>query len=133
MNSVRTSTKASGAATVGWAAAWIVAYFGCRMALRASDLPDWARVAIAVSPIIPFAVFLWLMICNLRGLDEMQRQVHLESLAIAFPLSMLLLMLIGLLQIALPDNSARYQLRDIWPMLPVLYFASLAWTWRRYS
>lgn len=133
MSAVRTMSGASGAATIASAAVWVVGYFGCRMALKAFELPDWARIIIALAPIIPFAIFLWLMICNMRALDEMQRRVHLESLAIAFPLAVLLLMLLGLLQIAIPSNPNRFLIRDIWPMLPILYFGALARTWRRYS
>ena len=48
-------------------------------------------MTVALLPVVPTVLFLWLVVANIRGLDELQRRVHLEALAIAFPLAILLL------------------------------------------
>ena len=88
---------------------------------------------VALTPILPFAIFLVLMIGGIRQMDELHRKVHLEALAIAFPLAMLLLMLLGLLQLAIPLSPDDWSYRHVWFFLPMFYFLGLAFTWRRYQ
>jgi hypothetical protein len=72
------------------------------------------------------------MIRNVRSMDELHRRVHLEALAFAFPAGIALLMVLGLLQLVIEFHPQRLNFRDAWPMLVFLYFAGLAWSWRRY-
>jgi hypothetical protein len=52
-----------------------------------------------------------------------------QALAIAFPLSILFLMVFGLLGEALDLTLERH----VWFYLPIFYFAGLALAWRRYQ
>ncbi len=66
-------------------------------------------------------------------MDELQRKVHLEALAIAFPLAMLLLMLLGLLELIIPLSHEDWSYRHVWYFLPIFYFVGLAYTRKRYQ
>lgn len=112
--------------------AWVVVYFVSRTVLRTADLSPPVRVGVALAPVVPFVFVLLTMIAGIRSLDELHRRVHLEALTFAFPSAMVLLMALGLLQLAIPELLARFPLRDIWPLLPLLYFVGLAMSWRHY-
>ncbi|QQS47321.1 MAG: hypothetical protein IPM66_01220 [Acidobacteriota bacterium] len=113
-------------------AIWVMSYFAARFLLRNEELDQWVRVGVALFPIIPFAGFLWAVIDRIGGLDEMQRRVHLEALAIAFPLAMLMLMTLGLLELAIDLSPEDWSYRHVWAYLPLFYFMGLAIRWRRY-
>lgn len=114
------------------ALAWAALFLGSVWLLKNVQLPTSARLGLALLPAIPFAVFLVAFINHLRRLDEMQRRIHLEALAIAFPLAVLLLMTLGSLERAgLITVEGRF-FRDLWGFLPVLYAIGLAIACRRY-
>lgn len=112
---------------------WMFSYFLARFALRDATLADEWRVAAALLPFAPFAWFLWAFVSSIRGLDELERRIQLEALAIAFPLVMLILMTLGLLQLAITLPATDFSFNHVWGWLPLLYFGSLAWTRRRYA
>lgn len=112
---------------------WLIVYFGCRLVLDAMDLPESVRIVVALAPAIPFTFFLAFVIANARSMDELHRRIHLEALAFAFPAGILVLMVLGLLQLVIQFHPQRFNFRDAWPILCLLYFIGLALTWRRYS
>lgn len=114
-------------------ALWVLSYLAARFALKELQLDPWLRVTVALLPVIPTAVFLWLAIAKIRGLDELQRRVHLEALAIAFPLAILLLWTLGLLQLAINLSMDDWSYRHVWVYLPLFYFIGLAIAGRRYQ
>jgi len=113
---------------------WAVSFLGARLALD-RDL-DWgppaARVAVALLPVVPTALFLWAIVSLIRSFDEMQRRIHLEALAFAFPLAILLLMTLGLLQLAIDLPMEDWSYRHVWVFLPLFYFGGLSLAWRKY-
>jgi hypothetical protein len=115
------------------ASAWVLAYFIARGLLEGTQLTEGQRVVVALVPIVPFAVFLMAMLAGIREMDELHRRVQLEALAIAFPLTMLLLMLLGLLELAIPLSPDDWSYRHVWQFLPVFYFIGLALRWRQYQ
>ena len=65
------------------------------------------RIALALTPLIPLAVVFASAIAMIRGIDELERQIHIEALAIAAGLTALLSVTYGLLEIAhMPRPSA---------------------------
>ena len=114
-------------------ATWILTYFIARGILESDQLSDGLRLVVALVPIIPFALFLMSVLAGIRELDELHRRVHLEALAIAFPLTMLLLMLLGLIELVMPLSPDDWSYRHVWQFLPIFYFLGLAYTWRRYQ
>lgn len=111
------------------AAAWVASYFLGRAVMEAGNVTTVIEVAVALLPILPFAAFVYFALKSQRGMDELQLRVQLEALAIAFPLSILFLMVFGLLGEALNLTLERH----VWFYLPVFYFVGLALAWRRYQ
>jgi hypothetical protein len=119
----------------GWAvtALWAITFIGARFLLdKDLQLPTWIKVTAALVPILPTALFLWFLVSTFRELDELHRRVHLEALAIAFPLSILLLVTLGFLQLAIDLPTEDWSYRHVWVYLPIFYFLGLAIAWRRY-
>jgi hypothetical protein len=102
------------------ATTWILTYFIARGLLENSQLSEGLRLVIALVPIIPFGVFLMSMLAGIREMDELHRRVHLEALAIAFPLTMLLLMVLGLVELVMPLSPDDWSYRHVWQFLPLL-------------
>ena len=122
----------------GWfvisiAVLWILTYFVARGVLEAADLSSTTRIVVALIPAIPFAFFLWLFITNIGQMDEMERKIQLEAMAFAFPMAVLLLMVLGLLQLAMPLSPDDWSYRHVWSFLPIFYFAGVALVWRKYK
>ncbi len=95
-------------------------------------LPTWVRIFAALLPVVPTILMLRVIVASLRELDELHRKVHLEALAVAYPLAILLLVTLGFLQLAVELPAADWSFRHIWPMLICFYFVGLAISWRRY-
>lgn len=119
-------------AGIGVALIWIVTYLVARLVLENTRLEPWLRVTVAMLPVLSSALFLWMIIAQVRSLDEMQRRIHLEALAFAFPLSVLLLWTLGLLQLAIDLPAHDWSYRHVWVFLPLFYFAGLGLAQWRY-
>ena len=111
----------------------LLLFFAARFALEAPALQSWQRIAIALAPLPAFAWFLWEFVHSASDGDELERRVQLEALAVAFPLTLLLVMTLGLLQIAVPLPPEDWSYRHIWPLLYVFYMLGLMRARRRYS
>lgn len=118
---------------VAWAAAWLTAWIAARVVLEMDGVPDWGRVLAALAPVPVAAGALFAIVRGARHLDELEKRIHLEALAIAFVLSMLLLMTLGLMELAIQLNRADWSYRHVWAMLPTLYLLGLAWSRKRYA
>ena len=119
-------------------ALWVLTYFAARFVLDADGTGLLARgsvgaLLVALAPIPPFTAALWFMIRGIAGADELERRVHLEALAVAFPLSVLMLMVLGLLDLAIDLNPADWSYRHLWPIMAMFWFLGLALARRRYS
>lgn len=112
---------------------WIVSYFAARVAIEQLEPGSPLRLVAAVTPVIPFAWMLWLFIRGVRGADELERRIHLEALAVAFPLSMLMLMLFGLLELAVDLNPDNWSYRHLWPFMVIFWFLGLSLARHRYA
>jgi len=112
---------------------WAIVYFLVRRLLNNDQLTQGWSIILALVPIIPFAFFLAFMLANLRQMDELHRRVQLEALAIAFPLAMLLFMLLGLLELVIQLPPQDWSYRHTWYYLPLFYFIGLGVAWRRYQ
>lgn len=115
-----------------WVAAWFATWFAARAILE-SSAPGWVRIAAALAP-APFAgMALLTLIRSARGLDELEKRIQLEALAFAFVLAVLLLMTLGLMELAVTLNRDDWSYRHVWAMLPLLYFGGLVLARRRYA
>ena len=112
---------------------WLGLYFAARGMLEMDGLSSWVRAGIALAPLPAFAWFLREFIRSVSGTDELERRIQLEALAVAFPLTLLLLMTLGLLQIAIDLSMDDWSYRHIWPFLYVFYLMGLMRARRRYQ
>lgn len=114
-------------------ALWASVYGISRGLLEMEIAERWLRVAIALAPIPFFVRFLWMWMTGLSTMDELERRIQLEALALAFPLMAVLLMTLGLLEIAVGLNPDDWSYRHVWLMMPMLYYFSLWRAKRRYE
>lgn len=108
-------------------------YFGARAVLEMDTLPTVWRVAAAIAPVPLFVWALVEIVRSSRQLDELQRRIHLEALALAYPLLLTMLMALGLLELAIPLNKQDWSYRHVWQMQGALYFLCLYIAQRRYG
>jgi hypothetical protein len=66
----------------------------------------------------------------MRGLDELQRRIQLEALAIAFPAAMMLGMAVEYLQKA--GFARGVEVGDVWPIMLLLYVPAILFARWRY-
>lgn len=133
MNTIFQKLSQKPIVNISAAVIWTLVYLLARWLLDNRQLEGGLRIAVALMPILPFAIFLVLILAGIRQMDELHRRVHLEALAIAYPLAMLLLMLLGLLELVIPLSSEDWSYRHVWQYLPLFYFLGLTFTWRRYQ
>ena len=115
-----------------WVGAWFAAWLAARVVLE-STVPTWLRVVAALAPTPIAAAALVTIVRGARELDEMEKRIQLEALAIAFVLAVLLIMTLGLMELAVALNRDDWSYRHVWAMLPPMYFAGLVVARRRYS
>jgi hypothetical protein len=114
-------------------AAAIVTYFGARLVLEVHALPVAWRLTAALVPVPLFGWLLYELVRGARELDEMQRRIHLEAVAIAYPVVVMLLMTLGLVELVVPLNRDDWSYRHVWQMLGVIYLFGLFMAKRRYE
>jgi hypothetical protein len=114
---------------------WILTYFAARLVLKGMppDQAAWGRLAVALVPFVPFVFFLYAFISYLRKADEMERRINLEALAWAYPLAMILIMLLALIQLAVPLNPDDWSYRHVWPFFWVFWLGGQAFARKRYQ
>lgn len=111
---------------------WFIIYFGARVFLERAGGSDAIRLLIALAPLPPFLLFLRAFVRSTRDADELERRVQLEALALAFPLTVVMLMVLGLAELAFPLNRNDWSYRHVWAYLPLFYFGGVVLAWRRY-
>lgn len=111
---------------------WILSYFVAHYLFDAwAPAPHW-DIAVMSIPILTFFGFVWLVQRKLHQLDELQRRVHLEALAMAFLTTMLAMMGLGLIE-ETPRGLVVLPWRYLWFALVPIYgfcYAIAAWHYR---
>src|SRR4051812_39465491 len=113
-------------------ALWVGSYLIALALQKYLVLPTALQIAVALIPVAPFVFFVQRFIAHLRNLDELHRRVHFEALAFAFPVAMLLLMTLGLLERGHLLSAENWSYRHLWYYLPLFYLIGIAISWRRY-
>ena len=123
-----------GATIIGTGIFWLLLYFGVRIFLETrTDLPGGTRLLLAFLPTPVFALFVWRFIQAIRGADEFERRIQLEALAVAFPLGVLLLTTLGLVQRAVTLKFEDWSYNHLWPMFVIFYLLGLVLARVRYA
>ena len=111
---------------------WASIYLLSRGLLELEIQTSAARIAIALLPTPFFVWYLWTWMKGVASMDELERRIELEALGFAFPAAVVLLMTIGLLDLAVTLPEEDFSLHHIWLMMPMLYYAGLWRAKRRY-
>ena len=108
----------------------LAAVIGVSWALDHASLSPATRLALALVPVASWAGAIALLVLALRSVDELQRRIQLEALAIAFPGAMLLGMLVEYLQKA--GYARDLAVGEVWPVMFLLYVPALLFAHGRY-
>ena len=111
--------------------AWFLSYVAARGIMETVEAAP-VRVFFALLP-IPF--FIALIVTIFRAIDrgdELFRRIHLEALAFAFPATLTLLMVLGLLELAVGLNPNDWSYRHVWPICLMTYYGGWALSMRKY-
>lgn len=114
----------------------ILFFVGYVLALAAAEmthLPQAARIAMALLPIAAFIWILLQIVAGIRQLDELERRIQLEALAVAYPCSLVLMMMLGVLQRVVYLSPHDWSYRHVWPFFVLFYLGGLALARRRYQ
>ena len=87
------------------------------------------RLALAVLPMLGTVAVAWVVLRGIRRLDELQRRVQLEALALAFAGTALITFGWGFLEDA---GLPRFPTFGVWPLMAVLWVLGLTVVARRY-
>jgi hypothetical protein len=88
------------------------------------------RDLVALSPMIPAAASAWVILRELRRMDELQRRIQLEALGFSFAGTAILTFSYGFLE---GLGYPRLSMFTVWPVLAVLWIIGLALARRRYQ
>lgn len=87
-------------------AAYVAVVLASTYALN-NGLTGTLRIAVALTPLVPIAVVFASFVEMMQRIDELERQIHLEALAIAAGVTAMLAVTYGFLEVAhLPRPSA---------------------------
>lgn len=107
---------------VVYAAIWCFSYVGSLVALRTQVLSPMVGILLTTVTALAFIVFLYKYYRSIQFMDELQIKIQMEAVVIAFALSLLLIMTLGLLDSAIRINSYDWSFRHLLPIFVFFYF-----------
>lgn len=111
-----------------WLLAWVVS--DALLILLPATFP--VRAVIALLPLPAFGWFLWRYARYVRSMDELRQRIELEALALAFPLTVALLMVLGQVQRARAGAGGVPITSEFWLYLAGFYLLGRGLAERRY-
>ena len=110
--------------------AYGVMLFGSITLLTHVDVARPWRDLVALSPMLPAAAMAWVILRELRRMDELQRRIQLEALGFSFAGTAILTFSYGFLEgLGYPKLS----MFIVWPILATLWILGLVLARRRYQ
>jgi hypothetical protein len=125
--------KSGGQRVAVWALAWLASYAAVRLGVELVEPGSAPGVAMALVPVVPFSGFILSFIASVRAADELERRIHLEALAVAFPATLVMMMVLGLLDLVLELNPSDWSYRHLWPLMVVFWLFGQWQARRRYT
>jgi hypothetical protein len=98
--------------------------------LAHADIARPWRELVALSPMLPAAATAWVVLRELRRIDELQRRMQFEALGFAFAGTAILSFSYGFLE---GLGYPRLSMFTVWPILAALWMVGLALARRRYQ
>lgn len=137
MNSVPTADRVP--KTPSWLSAWIllpvsfvVSYFLARWGVEVLPQGSPGALAVALLPVPVFAGLIYSIVRGVRSMDELERRIQLEALALAYPVALLIVFTAGLLDLAGFHGEGNWDLPRLLPLVLVPYFVGVVLARRRY-
>jgi len=103
-----------------WFAAYALVLAGSLWLLQAGVEGTGLRIAVSLSPMVPGVGVCWAVLRQLGRMDEMQRRLQLEALAIAFAGTALVTFSYGFLENA---GFPKLSMFAVWPLMAALWLA----------
>jgi hypothetical protein len=104
--------------------------FGSIELLTHVDVARPWRDLVALSPMMPAAAMAWVILRELRRMDELQRRIQLEALGFSFAGTAILTFSYGFLE---GLGYPRLSMFAVWPVLAGLWVVGLVLARRRYQ
>ncbi|HET6262075.1 MAG TPA: hypothetical protein VFG99_07530 [Chloroflexia bacterium] len=116
---------------VGAMIAYVIVLTASVLTLRSYPDPDAAwRIPVALLPVVPAILLMMAFVRYMRGIDELQRQIQLEALALGFGGTAVLTFGYGFLQgVGLPLLNWTF----VFPLMVGLWGIGVAIAGRRYQ
>lgn len=113
-------------------ALFVVAYFAARFGIEHVSPGSVLALSLALLPAPFFALLIYAYIRQVRSMDELARRIQLEALTIAFPVALLFVFTIGLLDLAGFHGSQNFDAPRLWPVMLLPYWIAIVLVERRY-
>lgn len=111
----------------------LLVWIGVRVVLQHPDVPVAAKPWLVLLPLPFFVGFLFRVVRHLRGTDELERRIQVESLALGFLLTVAMLMTVGLLQVAGIEPAGGWSITAMLVYAAGMYLVGRAIARRRYA
>ena len=112
---------------------FVLAYLAARLGIKVAEPGSMPALVLALLPVPFFAAFVWAYVRKVRALDELQRRIQLEALALAFPIALLIVFTAGLLDLAGFPGHQNWDLPRLWPLVLLPFWFGLVRAHRRYT
>ncbi len=112
---------------------WIVSYAFCFLVVKELHPAKPLGIVLSLLPVLTFALFIYSIVKNVATLDEVEIRIQMEAAVLAFTLSLLLLMTLGLLDLVIVLKKDDWGYRHLVPMVFTFYFFGLFIARRKYS
>jgi hypothetical protein len=123
----------SGGRFLASAVLFVVSYSGARLGLERVEPGSTGALLLAFLPVPFFALVIAYYVRNVRALDELERRIQLEALALAFPVALAIVFTVGLLSLAGFHGEQNWDLPRLWPLVLLPYWFGLWRARRRYA
>ena len=115
-----------------YAIIWCVSYLGSLYALKSLDLSIVVNILLISITAMSFILFVYKYFRSIQIMDEVETKIQLEATAIAFALSLITVMKLGLFDLVFTINKDDWAYRNLIPLFVVFYFIGLFISKRKY-
>ncbi len=115
-----------------YAIIWCLSYMGSLYALKALELSIVVNILLISITAAAFILFVYKYFRSIQMMDEVETKIQLEATAIAFALSLITVMKLGLFDLVFTINKDDWAYRNLIPLFVVFYFIGLFISKRKY-
>lgn len=116
-----------------YAVLWVLSYTGCLIALKTLTFGKEAGIVLSLVPMLAFVLFIYKFQKALSIMNKVHIKMHMEGLALAFVVAVVLLMTLGLLDLVLEINKEDWGFRYLVPYFIFFYIVGFLIAKRKYS